>query len=286
MRTTAIFPGRYVQGDGAHLPFKDNSFDVVVTSDVYEHVPPEIRERFLDNLLRVSRGYVILGAPFYSERNALAERMAYEYVRKVLHARHHQLQEHIENRLPDPVQFNGWLKARGLDYTTFDGGDLNSWLMMMFLRHYLMSVPGTEKLQSMLDRYYNMSFYESDHGPDGYGYRKVFVIAGTGVGGSKAVIGKIGRHFKNYIDNNKNQRLDNTDMSHIRMLLDLEVLQTRAQLEEKDGVRWNGEPIDGSPDFIAPSSTWEGDPSSAFDSRRFSGEAGYRSRAEQPTSAP
>jgi hypothetical protein len=226
----------YVQGDGTRLPFKDNCFDIVVTSDVYEHVPPEKRELFLDNLLRVSRGFVVLGAPFYSERNEMAEKMAFEYIRKVLHSRHHQLQEHIDNRLPDPILFNRRLKDRNIFYTTFDSGDLNSWLTMMFLRHYLMSIPETEKLQSMLDRYYNISFYESDHGTDGYGYRKVFVMAGTDAHYSKTVIEKIHRHFKHYIDNKQNRPMDNPDMSHFRMLLDLEVLQTRAQLEEKDGI--------------------------------------------------
>ena len=47
-------------------------------------------------------------------------------------------------------------------------------LVMMMVKHYLVGIPDTERLDAMLDRFYNMSFYESDHA--GEGYRKVFVI--------------------------------------------------------------------------------------------------------------
>ncbi|MGD2086730.1 MAG: glycosyltransferase [Candidatus Aminicenantes bacterium] len=231
-------PG-YIQGDGTRLPFKENVFDIVVTSDVYEHVVPENREKFLENLVRVvkSDGCVILGAPFYSEKNALAENILFEYIRKVLHSEHEQLKEHIENRLPDAEGLKQWIKHNKLDFICFECGNLDSWLFMMMIKHYLMSIPDTERLHNQLDRFYNRNFYERDH--QGEGYRKFFVISKE-----KAFVKtlkKIETHFQAYAQDKKYQSqrlagLAGSDLSHIRMLLDLEALQTRSRLEEKDAI--------------------------------------------------
>jgi glycosyltransferase involved in cell wall biosynthesis/SAM-dependent methyltransferase len=231
-------PG-YIQGDGTQLPFKENVFDVVVTSDVYEHVVPEGREKFLENLVLVVKpdGFVILGAPFHSEKNALAENILFEYIRKVLHSEHEQLKEHIENRLPATEELKQWIKHKGLDFICFECGNLDSWLFMMIIKHYLISIPDTERLHNMLDRFYNMKFYESDH--HGEGYRKFFVITKEKAPGK--TLKKIETHFRTYAQDKKypSQRLaelTGSDLSHVRMLLDLEALQTRSQLEEKDAI--------------------------------------------------
>ena len=47
--------------DGYKLPYKANSFDVVTCVDVLEHV--EDYDRFIDELLRVSKKYVVFGTP-------------------------------------------------------------------------------------------------------------------------------------------------------------------------------------------------------------------------------
>src|SRR5690606_14283313 len=42
----------------------DASYDVVVTVDALEHIPPELREGFLGQLIRVSKQGVVIAAPF------------------------------------------------------------------------------------------------------------------------------------------------------------------------------------------------------------------------------
>jgi SAM-dependent methyltransferase len=49
-----------VKADGCALPFRDNSFDVVMSTETLEHVPPEKHEKFLDELYRVCRDLVFV----------------------------------------------------------------------------------------------------------------------------------------------------------------------------------------------------------------------------------
>lgn len=57
-----INPGfKYVQGNIYHLPFPDNKFDLVVCSEVLEHLKQP--ERALKELNRISRHYVLVTVP-------------------------------------------------------------------------------------------------------------------------------------------------------------------------------------------------------------------------------
>ena len=50
----------YFVGDIISAPFKDHIFDVVVSSDLFEHISPENRENTLSEMLRFSKHFVIL----------------------------------------------------------------------------------------------------------------------------------------------------------------------------------------------------------------------------------
>lgn len=59
----AEWPMTPVTGSAAELPMADNEFDVVVASDVLEHVPPPLRAKVISECLRVARQLVIFGFP-------------------------------------------------------------------------------------------------------------------------------------------------------------------------------------------------------------------------------
>jgi ubiquinone/menaquinone biosynthesis C-methylase UbiE len=56
-----------ILASGAQIPVNDNTFDCVTSCDVLEHVVPEQRETFLNEMLRITKtgGRIVLTAWFY-----------------------------------------------------------------------------------------------------------------------------------------------------------------------------------------------------------------------------
>src|SRR5437773_7794299 len=53
-----------VRGSAASLPFRDRSFDAVVCMDTLEHLPRFVRGAAVQEIFRVARNLVVVGAPF------------------------------------------------------------------------------------------------------------------------------------------------------------------------------------------------------------------------------
>ena len=169
---------RYVRGSGTGIPFVSESFDVVVTCDTLEHVPVQGRASFVEELLRVSRDYVILIAPFYQEVARLAEEILDQFVSKTLGVVHPALREHLDLGLPGREEMEGYLKRSDLAFVDFPSGYVYSWLTMMIVKHYLFSIPDSLEMHNMIDAFYNGYFAKGDERSPGY--RHVFVISKRG----------------------------------------------------------------------------------------------------------
>lgn len=160
---------QYVVADGRSLPFASQAFDLVVSCDTLEHVPPAGRTAFIDELLRATGRCLVLIAPFDGESNRLAERILAEYI-KAQGLGHRLLQEHIDLGLPDSSAVRELLSDRGMDFFDFGDGYLHHWLLMMLIKHTPGYPPG---FYEDLDRYYNRHF--SAHDRREPAYRRVFV---------------------------------------------------------------------------------------------------------------
>jgi len=164
----------YALAQGQALPFGDKAFDLVITCDTLEHIPLQSRPAFVNELLRVASGYLVLIAPFDSAATRFAERILYEHIIAQGY-QHDALREHLENGLPDANDLRASLAKRNLNFVDLADGYLHHWMMMMMIKN---TVGPSLGFHQDLERYYNLSFASEDRREPAY--RRIFVVAQPG----------------------------------------------------------------------------------------------------------
>jgi hypothetical protein len=166
-----------VLGDGARLPFRDRAFDVVCAFDTLEHVPPPMRDAFVDECARVARSYVVLAGPYDAPEVVQAEELLQRFLAEKLAYRHRYLEEHRHNGLPDRARVEARLKAAGGTVRSLGHANLERWLALLCVSMYLDLEAGLRGLAKALFRFYNARLYASDHAAPVYRHA---VIAALG----------------------------------------------------------------------------------------------------------
>jgi SAM-dependent methyltransferase len=170
---------QYMKADALDLPFDRESFDVVVTTDVLEHIHQENRNRFLKELCRVSKQYVILAAPFSDPQVAAAEQILFEFIKYRLRYEHHFLKEHFQYGLPKLNNTIAFLQTQFGESVSIPNGYLINWLMTMIADFYCDMDPKLSDLKKRINRYYNQYYYPYDnYAPC---YRHVLISAKGGL---------------------------------------------------------------------------------------------------------
>jgi hypothetical protein len=165
----------YVRALGGALPFPDGSFDVVCAHDTLEHVPASDRPRFVENLLRTSRGFAVLNGPVRSPEAEAAEARIGEIWTGTLEQAEHSLTEHARMGLPEQAEVMAILSRTGLSVVAIPNGNVHLWLAMMALKSYLQGLPDAEAAHLELDRAFNASIAARDRWAPCY---RVALVAG------------------------------------------------------------------------------------------------------------
>lgn len=152
-----------VLGDGAKLPYKDGAFDVVCAFDTLEHVPPPLRDAFVTECARVSRGHVLLAGPYKAEPVDQAEELLKSFMNDKLGIQHRYLEEHRTNGLPDRDRTEELLAGGGCQVTRHGHGNLDRWVVLMCMEMYMDHDPLLRPLAERFFRFYNENLYASDH---------------------------------------------------------------------------------------------------------------------------
>lgn len=151
---------------GTNLPFKDQSFDYVVSCHVLEHIPPDSRELFMDQLLSKARRGVILLNPFYVEGTHVENRLA--LIIEVTGAG--WAREHIECNLPRIETIRDYARQRGLKLYVEPNGTLTTSLAMVFI-DYFGTYVGIDEDHKKINRFFNLkckSILDSGDYPTAY----------------------------------------------------------------------------------------------------------------------
>jgi len=217
----------YIQGSATDMPLLQNTFDVVNCQDVLEHIPAKERACFLNSLFDTTKNFMLLGAPFKTENNTLSEKILFEFILKELKGRHRELEEHILNGLPEFKEVESLLIKKQVKYCEFPSGYLNNWLLMMIVKHYILALPNSQQLSTLIDRFYNLNFYESDQRPPAY--RHMFVI--SKLKKNDYMLEKIADNFSSYREKYKYLTVEKSNFSGLQTLLNLEVLKDKNILE-------------------------------------------------------
>ncbi len=127
--TTVDVIGGDVIAAGTRLPFKDKSFDIVVSLDTIEHISVVRRPQFLTEALRVAKKQVTIAAPM----GTLAHQQAEAKLLKT-YPRDHYLQEHVKYGLPTLSDIKDWVKGSPQHELSFSDNWRFATLMFQFHR--------------------------------------------------------------------------------------------------------------------------------------------------------
>ena len=171
----------YFHPNGVKLPFRDNSYDFVISSDTLEHIPPESRVEFVEEMLRVSQGYVIIAAPFSSMANEAAEDRVNSLYIGLTGKEYIWLKEHKDYGLPDEQQLEKILHNKATSFIKFYHSDLDIWQSLEEISYFLAGNIGavdtglgkklSKSKKSYIDKIADYDFSELN------GYRTFYVIS-------------------------------------------------------------------------------------------------------------
>jgi SAM-dependent methyltransferase len=179
----ASYNGIVTSRDLRLLPYADNSFDVVVASDVLEHVIPTDRRLFLYELLRVAGSRVVFSFP--GELSAEAEALILSIIPE-----NRWLKQHRQQGLPRREDLEALLNELGLHYKSKSNTPLATWVYSVLYDYISL----TDQQKQQLNTFFQARCYDtSSRGP---AYRSIYTVH-IPQGAEKAILRcRIGNYLK------------------------------------------------------------------------------------------
>lgn len=92
-----------IRGKADNLPFRKNSYDVAISVDVLEHIPPQLREQAIYELIKVAAKLVVIVIPQGDEAEK-QDKSLHETWNKTFQDKNQFLEEHVKYGLPKTEQ--------------------------------------------------------------------------------------------------------------------------------------------------------------------------------------
>lgn len=166
---------KYLLGDATSMVFPDNKYNIVVALDVFEHIFPEDRVKFINEIYRVSSDFFVITAPFHSTKVVEAERRVNAVYKTIFNKNFIWLEEHMMNGLPDINNLTEYLYSQGINYKVISHGDIDIWEKMMTIHFIAAQDSRLGIYRNEIDRFYNQYIFNCDFVDESY--RKICVAA-------------------------------------------------------------------------------------------------------------
>jgi len=102
------------------------SYDVVVSIDALEHVPPGERQTFSKELGKAARQHLFINFP--GRHTTIAQQLIFELTNNPL------VKEHVHWQLPDLEEVRAWVEATGFQVQTRQHTSLGQWISQYLLQ--------------------------------------------------------------------------------------------------------------------------------------------------------
>lgn len=165
----------YIVGDATAMTFQDNSFDIVVSTDVYEHIIPAGKKAFLTECLRVAKEVCIIAAPFMTLGVDEAEVVVNDFNKKLFGSGQNWLEEHLEFGKPDPTMVKQVLDKQSLSYDEFGTQNLVTWLLNTHTNLIEAKLGLDESTHRQINKFYNDNIFAMGEF-SGLTYRHFYLI--------------------------------------------------------------------------------------------------------------
>ncbi|MCI0413975.1 glycosyltransferase [bacterium] len=162
-----------VRGSGLHLPFPDQSFEIVASIDVLEHLPERERAPFIQQLQRVSRNAVILAFPMKTALTNQADQTFSQAIQKLTGNTSSYVAEHIEHQLPDRQEIFDSLKTFFPEIYEYQNANVHSWLLLQLSNFLMLQFSEIDVARGLFNQIFNEYFESLSH--ESPAYRVFFV---------------------------------------------------------------------------------------------------------------
>ncbi len=168
-----------VLGNGAALPFRSGSVDLVCAFDTLEHVPPPARPAFVRECARVAKSHVVLAGPYEAPKVVEGEKLLQRFLREKLSYHHRYLEEHRSHGLPERAPTERELAALGAQVVSIGHGNMERWLFQMCLALYMDLDPALRGLARSFHAFYNRELFYGDWSEPVYRHAIVAAFGGA-----------------------------------------------------------------------------------------------------------
>lgn len=165
---------KYTKGDFFKLEEKDHLSDVVVNTDVLEHIPRNLKMPFVKKSLELTRKVAIFSAPFEEPDVTLAEKSINNLYKNISGKEQPWLKEHFEFGKPKAKDIEAVLKQSGLPYVCLFSNNIDNWLVTFTSNLVHQQVSNLRDMDE-LNRFYNehiLSIGDSSGTP----YRRIYIV--------------------------------------------------------------------------------------------------------------